>query len=274
MKTKFTLFIAVIAFSIQLNAQITVDAVYPDANRKLYIVDLEISGMKYIVKSDVPGNRFLKLYHLDHSLWKTIDCNSMPTKQLPSGETNYNFDALYISETLFDCDDMLEFLYFTSVGYEYYTGIYNENGVSIMEADSASPLVKLNIPQQYRPIYNTPDGTKMILSHMNGHATVYDLPCELSTGVDRNKANQGKSLLEVYPNPAIYQTTIKYSLPSKYNNAEIAIIGISGQEFKRYEVDRSFSELLIETGDIAPGTYLYSLIVDGVVLESKKIILL
>ena len=59
-------------------AQITLEQEYVGAKLSLFMVNLEYSGMKYVSKSEVPGNRFLKFYNLDHSLWKTIDCDSLP----------------------------------------------------------------------------------------------------------------------------------------------------------------------------------------------------
>ncbi len=254
-------------------AQITLEQTYPDGDTKLYMVDLEISGIKYLLKSDVQGNRFLKFYNLDHSLWKTIDCNSFPTTNDPMGEAVYNFDALYISETLFDCDERIEFLYVSHSGIQRFTGIYNEEGTSLIEMDNCAPLVKINIPQQFRPIYNTPDGTKLILSHTNGSALVYSLPCSLATGIDLFQSEDFSGNLTVFPNPSIDQTTINYRLPNDTKEAEILISDMVGNEIKRYRVDSYFSNLTIPKKEIPSGTYIYSLISDGNVIDSKKIII-
>ena len=260
-----------------LYAQITVDTVFQDAAVKLYMVNLELSGMKYLVKNDDQGNRFLKFYNLNHTLWKTINCNAFPAMAY-CGTTgnNYNFDALYISENLFDCDNDVEFMYSSSSDCKYFTGIYKEDGTALLIADSTAPFVRANVPQQFRPIYNTPNGTKLILSQMfTGEAIVYNLPCTLSTDIDQylmNSTNQSE--MNVFPNPSYYQNTVEYKLPVGVNQAEIIITDINGSEIQRYKVDKNFTSVLIPHNEIAPGTYFYSLIADNKVLVSKKIILL
>ncbi len=76
---KKTLLIALIAFVTTAKAQITLEATYDTASYYLYIVNLEIDGDKYIkLQQGDSGKRFIYLYNLNHSLWKTIDCNSFP----------------------------------------------------------------------------------------------------------------------------------------------------------------------------------------------------
>ncbi len=257
-------------------AQITVDHVYPRGSLGLYMVNLEYSGLKYVEKSDVQSNRYLKFYNLNHSLWKTIDCNPFPVVSDPFGSgPNYNFDALYISEAIFDCDSAVEFLYSCQYGYRWFSAIYKEDGSALLLADSCGPWVKVNIPQQYRPMYNTPTGTKLILSHQNGSALVYNVPCSLSTGIDQLKINPADpSGLNVFPNPTFYQSNIEYKLPANTSEGEIVITNLQGAEMKRYRVNNTFSSLYIEQKEIPAGTYIYSLVADGNVLDSKKIVLL
>ncbi|MFH1321970.1 MAG: T9SS type A sorting domain-containing protein [Bacteroidota bacterium] len=265
------------AFHSQLFGQITLEYVYPGAMQKLYMINFEISGMKYLVKSDVQGNRFLKFYNLNHSLWKTINCNSFPTTELcgSPGTFIYNFDALYISETLFDCDTAIEFMYFSQSDCRWFTSIYKENGTALLVADSSAPLVKINIPQQYRPIYNTPLGTKLILSHKNGTARVYDLPCSLTTVIDQMLPwDNNNSDFTVFPNPSSNKTTIEYHLPNEINQAEIILTDSRGIEVKRYHVDNNFCNIVIDQNEIAPGLYFYTLIAQDKILNSKKIIII
>jgi hypothetical protein len=267
-----------ILVSPSLYSQITYETTYTGAGMKLYMVNLEISGMKYLVKTEDSGNRYLKFYNLDHSLWKTIDCNPFPAMELcgDPGYILYNFDALYISENLFACDDKIEFLYSSAGDCRWFTAVYNELGTPLLIADSAIAWVKPNTPQQWRPIYNTPDGTKLILSYYNGNAKVFDLPCTLSEGIDQLKMNSTSDQTEmnVFPNPGKYQNTVAYKLPSGVDQAELIISDLSGKEIRRYKVDNNFTNLLITQGEIAPGTYFYSLVTESKVLVSKKVIIL
>lgn len=280
MKKTLLLLAACLAL-IQVKAQITLDQVYPNASQKLYMVNLEVSGMKYVVKSDVQNNRFIKLYNLNHSLWKTINCNAMPTATYTFGggtaNTQYNFDAICISEKVFDCDDDIEFMYVSAyANISCFTGIYKENGTALLVADSMAPFVKINVPNQFKPLYNTPSGAKLILSHINGDAKVYSLPCVISNTVtllEKNALKDQEHVLSAYPNPSYYQTTVEYKLPAGTTKAEIVISDLSGREIKRYTVDDSFSNILIPQHEMAAGTYIYSLVSEGKAISSKKIIL-
>lgn len=137
----------------------------------------------------------------------------------------------------------------------------------------------LNVPQQWRPIYNTPEGTKLILSHTDGTARIYQLPCSLSAEIDQimplnvDEASLKEASLKVFPNPSFYQNTIEYKLPKDIDHAEIVITDLEGRELKRYKVDHTFSSLLITHNEITPGTYFYSLITGNQILDSKKIVL-
>lgn len=277
MKSIKILIIWVVFFllSYSLKAQITLERKYLDAATGFYMVNLELSGMKYIHKSDVQGYRFLKFYNLDHSLWKTIDCNSFPVQPIPMGGFNYKFDALYISETLFDCDSAVEFLY-TSIGNStQFTAVYKEDGTALLVADSCAPLVKVNIPQQFRPIYNTPQGTKLILSDKDGYARVYNLPCNLSVGIDQMKIKSNDAFdFELYPNPSFYESCIKYSLPIDVGNAKVLLFDVNGKLVKEYKVDNSFNSLFIDQREIPAGTYFYSIATSDKVLATKTAIIL
>lgn len=277
---KIILFFA-IAFTLIAKAQVTLDTIYNDARLKLYMVNLEISGMKYVLRGETQtqGSRFLKFYNLDHSLWKTIDLTPFPLTQFPPGPQgvtyNYNYDALYISENLFDCDNEVEFMYVSNSAYRWFTGIYNENGTALFIGDSMAPLIRLTIPAQFRPIYNTTGKTKMILSHMNGTARVYDLQCSLSTGIDQNKiiSESDQPEMNVFPNPSVYESTITYKLPNGVNSGEVIIYDLTGKQIKSYAVDNTFSSILIPQSEMAAGTYIYSLKANGQVIDSKKIVL-
>ena len=261
-------------------AQVLLDTIYQDARAKLYMVNLEISGMKYVLRGEVQGNRFLKFYNLDHSLWKTIDVNPFPVTLFPPGANplptyNYNYESIYISETLFDCDNDIEFMYVSNSNYRWFTGIYKENGTALLMGDSLLPMVRPNVPQQFRPIYNTPGKTKLILSHMNGTARVYDLQCSLSTGVDQNRvvSETDPPELNVFPNPSFYESQITYKLPIGVTSGEIVMYDLNGKLIRNYAVDNSFSSILIQQNEMAAGTYLYVLKANGQVIDSKKIIL-
>ncbi len=271
----------IVFFGILLNskAQVTLEATYDTACYNLYMVNLEISGLKYARITRDSGDRYIRLYNLNHSIWKTINCNSFPTSYSlspnpPYGMDTtriYNFDVLYITENLFNLDNKVEFLFCVS-GFRYYTGIYNEDGTLIFGQDSAWPGCRQNMPQQQVPIYNTPNGTKMILSFPNTNkAKVYGLAGIITSTISLNNSF-GNESLKIFPNPTSGFTTIEYYLPDKIKSGNIDIYDMTGTLIKSYTVDNAFHNLTLNSDELSSGTYIYSLVASGKVVESRQII--
>lgn len=271
---KSTIHILMFAVCFNVNAQITLEHVYDSASTyaignpvcqdQLLIVNFEISGYQY-VRINRHGKNIC-IYDMNHSLINIIDYSTFPFNHLYPNDVN----ILYLSESLFDSDPGKEFIFGTIDGP---LGIYNDDG-SIIFSDSAAPIVLPNIPIQQYPIYNSPYGTKMILSYKNGQAKVFSLPGTLSTAISEANNNllTRYSISNAYPNPAISYTNIDYKLPDGINQGEIVLYDLQGKEIKRYNVDRTFNSLLISTDDIPAGSYYYQLQTKAQSSEGKKLI--
>jgi len=273
MKMKNLIFIILLTFSININAQITLEHTYDNAstlysNLNLYydqlmIINFEVSGERYVRINR--NGKTIDIYAMNHSLQKTINCSSFP---LSMGGTPYFGDVLYLSENLFATDSKIEFMYCyqysdsSTGGYAMFaTNIYNEDGL-ILFSDTGAAAVHLNIPMQQFPIYNTSNGTKMILSYRYGQAKVFSLPGTLSQSIQEanNVLIVGQSSVSnPYPNPTNNTTQIDYIFPPGVNEGEIVFYDLQGMEVKRFKVDKTFSTLLISTSDLAAGTYYYQL---------------
>jgi hypothetical protein len=76
------------------------------------------------------------------------------------------------------------------------------------------------------------------------------------------------------PNPFNETTTINYSLPPKYTNAQMVITDMYGQTVKQLNIsERGKGTLKIDASAFSAGTYNYALIVDGSVISSKRMVL-
>lgn len=274
------LFIALIAFGINAKAQIIMEHDYDSAStfatgspaiqNQLMIIKFEISGERYVRINRRMRN--ICIYNMNHSLLKTIDFSGFP---FDSSNPNAQF-ILYLSEQLFDTDSGIEFMYCTSLSSStYYIGIYNEDGSLIFSDDGYIPIL-FSVPLQQYPIYNTSQGTKMILSYLNGHAKVFSLPGTLSQGIheSNNMLLAQSSISNPYPNPAINTTRINYELPNGINEGVIVFYNLQGIEVKRFKVDKTFNTLLISTSDIAAGTYYYQLQTTAQNSEGKKMVVI
>lgn len=76
------------------------------------------------------------------------------------------------------------------------------------------------------------------------------------------------------PNPFNQATTIKYSLPAGAKNASIIVYSSNGTIIKEYQLNTKSQQLLsISGGQLAAGSYIYSLFVDKKLIDTKKMIL-
>lgn len=81
-------------------------------------------------------------------------------------------------------------------------------------------------------------------------------------------------LWQNFPNPFIQQTVVPYHVPETSNRAEIVIFTPAGQEVYRMTLlQKGQGEVEISDKDLASGAYVYHLVVDGVSIDSKKMVL-
>ncbi|PSL29766.1 T9SS type A sorting domain-containing protein [Chitinophaga ginsengisoli] len=75
------------------------------------------------------------------------------------------------------------------------------------------------------------------------------------------------------PNPFNGSTTIKYAYPRSASKAYLTVSDLSGKQVRRYDLKGNSSNSVTLTLDgVNAGTYIYSLEVDGRIVESKKMV--
>lgn len=297
MKTKFITTILLACFGLHAGAQFTLEHTYPNNGffkvepapnfgagyaygvHSLYLVNLEFDGEKYV---DIDRlNQTLNLYNLNHSLYKIIDYSAVYTG-VSAGpvEDKVNASIMYISQNLFDGDSAIEFLYthfffnHTTTSFRAITQIVKDNG-TIIFSDSASPMVRTNFHQQYYPIYNTTNGTKMILSHVNGTAEVFSLPGTLTGYIQTNNilSDAHQAQMNLFPNPVNQSgnLTINYTLPADEKTATLLIYDQYGKQLKALQIGNAMKNVMLNTGEFSPGLYYYSIVSsNGSTIQSKK----
>jgi len=76
------------------------------------------------------------------------------------------------------------------------------------------------------------------------------------------------------PNPFNQNTSIKYFLPQNINNAFIKVTDVTGQVLKTFTIASEDGQVNLQAGQLSAGTYQYSLIVDGKLIDTKKMVVL
>jgi len=75
------------------------------------------------------------------------------------------------------------------------------------------------------------------------------------------------------PNPFSEKTEIKFYVPENSSNAFICIYDMTGSELMKLNVTKGHSSVTISGSQLKAGMYLYSLIVDGKEIDTKRMIL-
>ena len=84
------------------------------------------------------------------------------------------------------------------------------------------------------------------------------------------KAGLGQNI----PNPFTNSTLISYYLPTGSRNAKISIHDLQGRMIKVYElVGEGFGQIEFSNTEIGAGTYLYSLDLDGKLIDTRRMVL-
>lgn len=147
---------------------------------------------------------------------------------------------------------------------------YNFNGVHIPENENDNysiaysefvvPLVKGMQEQQ-----------KMI---ENLQQQVNDLQKKLELKIGNNQsAVSGSSMEQNVPNPFSRETEIKYNIVGQFRNANIVIYDLSGKQIKSIPIKQSgTSSLKITSDQLVAGLYIYSIMVDGKLIDSKRMV--
>lgn len=82
------------------------------------------------------------------------------------------------------------------------------------------------------------------------------------------------TLLQNSPNPFSESTTIRYILPEQTKQASIYLYDMSGVQLAKYPLEsRGEGQIIIEGRTLKAGMYLYSLIADNEVVDTKQMIL-
>ncbi len=115
--------------------------------------------------------------------------------------------------------------------------------------------------EQSRDIINSNDVNKTLLSNNN---------LQNSDLEEKDKA----LLYQNNPNPFIENTNIKYYIPNDAESGSILIFNLYGNLLRTIDLyNKGFGDIIINGGDFEPGMYIYSLIVNGKEVDTKRMIL-
>ena len=93
-----------------------------------------------------------------------------------------------------------------------------------------------------------------------------------TTGINQSVASDNV-LYQNTPNPFNEQTTIRFKLAENVQNATICIFDMTGKMLKKLPVSSGDSSLKVNGWELGEGMFLYSLIVNGQVIDTKRMVI-
>lgn len=91
-------------------------------------------------------------------------------------------------------------------------------------------------------------------------------------GLAHHDFNNSDILSQNVPNPFANETTINYAVPASVGDASIEIYDMVGKKIAAYPLIKGESSLTITPGELAAGMYIYSIVGDGKVMASKRMV--
>lgn len=220
-------------------------------NESANICHLESTGYVYYSMDVV--NKQCHIYRMDHTLYKSIP--------LPTLEGYYLSDVQYVSEKLFNNDELVELSYSyskynpttTSYYYTFETKVINENGSVLLTVPGAGLTSVVDVPGAGKKFLVYQYDYSVIPYRTYTH--VYALPD--STGQTKAVAAQSIEIGDPFPNPASWQITIPVALPEGESSGILELINMNGKRALSYPLTVSDHHVIIPADNLAPGTYIY-----------------
>lgn len=91
--------------------------------------------------------------------------------------------------------------------------------------------------------------------------------------IDLNGIQAQSKLGQNVPNPFDNTTSIEYSVSEKANSASLNFYDVNGTLLKRVAVQVGNGTANISANDLPNGTYMYNLVVDGIIVDTKGMII-
>ena len=110
---------------------------------------------------------------------------------------------------------------------------------------------------------------------------VRSLLAQQNTNAPKNAPKQSpkntvteEKLFQNIPNPFSEKTVIRYELPKTAGNAYLQVFDMGGRMLQNIHLPhQEIGQVEISAGELMPGTYTYSLVVSGKVIDSKRMVI-
>lgn len=217
------------------------------------LVRLDISGLTRSVSFVATSDKKYKqnIVSLEHSIEKVMQLRPVEYDWKVDKYKEKGFD--HLKHTGFIAQELAEVLP-NSV-------IKDNNGDFAVDYNSIIPVLTQAIQEQ-----------QAIITELRNEIEAL----KVGTKVDTKTITPHKSSLleQNTPNPFTEKTIIKYDVVSMQHSAGIHIYNINGEQLATHNINNvGIGEVIINGGEMQAGTYLFSLFIDGIEVDTKKMIL-
>ncbi len=158
-------------------------------------------------------------------------------------------------------------------------------GVIAQELEEVFPTLVMEDRDGFKTVNYLAFIPMLIQAHKDQQETIESLTAMVNELMAEKKINESgisgsapneldiidATLSQNAPNPFSEMTTISYTLPATYQNAQLYILDMNGKQERSFVLDGSPIEL--SAYSLEAGLYMYSLVIDGKMIDTKKMLL-
>ena len=238
------------------------------------------------MKEDIPGLEFIQQlrpisYEVKRNSLQTFlgEKRETETELKASGARTYSRRSIgFVAQ---EVEKLLNDNGYTPIGIEppqnekdHYRIRYSEFVVPLVKA--VQELSKENEQQKQlfeRQIVDLRKKLQVMKDKVEGTSTTSSRTSQSATASSQSSL-EGFSLQQNVPNPFDQSTTIRATVPQNVQRAKIVVYNMQGLELESYPLTgRGNTSVEIVGGQFPAGLYLYALIADGQVIDTKKMAL-
>jgi hypothetical protein len=212
------------------------------------VYNLDTKKLDAFLKKDLPESARKNDQETDFTASTAIRQSGFIAQEveIAAKETGYNFNGIHVPEN----------------GSDNYGLAYAQFVVPLVKA-----VQELSTQNEEQKLAN--DALKKELDELKMMIK------SISSGNVINPVESSESkLYQNAPNPSNESTTIKYAISPLTKKATLKIVGMNGSTLKEIDLTgNGTGSIEINAGELAPGNYVYSLIIDNKAIDSKKMTL-
>lgn len=148
--------------------------------------------------------------------------------------------------------------------------IVDENGDYAVNYNAFIPL----LIEGQKELYNQLNAARTANSELEEELQTTKAQLNNITKHNLTAGTETNQLFQNSPNPFERQTTIRFNIRSMQAKAAILVMDLSGKQIASYPITaRGEGNVMVDGSNFQPGMYLYSLVVDGQEVDTKKMVL-